>query len=168
MDIIGGLAVINARQLSDEVIAPCLRYLGAYSEDAADLVLGTAAHESHLGHYLRQVKGPALGLYQTEPATHASIWDNYLRYRPELADKVRRLASVRSINAGMPDHSELIYNLFYSTAICRLVYLPAKPAIPPTVQGRAEYWKAWYNTHEGRGSVEKYLDDYRRLVEGGI
>jgi hypothetical protein len=159
--------MINARQLTDEVIIPCLRYLGYHSEDAVDLILGTAAHESHLGHYLRQVKGPALGLYQVEPATHSSIWDNYLRYRPELAEKVRQLASVRSINNGIPDHSELIYNLFYSTAICRLVYLPARPPIPSTVQGRAEYWKAYYNSSQGRGTVEKYLDDYRRLVEGG-
>lgn len=159
--------MINARQLTDEVIVPCLRYLGHHSESAVDLVLGTAAHESHLGHFLRQVRGPALGLYQIEPATHSSIWSNYLRFRPELADKVRALAAVRSINNGIPDHSELIWNLMYSTAICRLVYLPARPAIPDTVQGRAEYWKAHYNTSLGKGTVEKYLDDYRRLVEGG-
>jgi len=159
--------VISAAQLRDEVISPCLQYLGRHSDDAVDLVLGTAAHESHLGYYLRQVKGPAQGIFQIEPDTHQSNWNNYLLYRPELAEKVRQLASVRSIESGVPHDSELIYNLFYATAICRIVYLPAKPAIPSTLEGRAQYWKDHFNTAKGKGTVGKYLADYQKYVVSG-
>lgn len=52
------------------VVRPVLRVMSAWSQPAEDLVMGTAAQESRLT-YLRQLGGgPALGLWQMEPATH--------------------------------------------------------------------------------------------------
>ena len=60
---------LNVRDLRVEVIRPALRALDLWSPAAEDLVLGTAAQESGLA-YLRQIGGgPALGLWQIEPAT---------------------------------------------------------------------------------------------------
>ena len=57
---------------------------GAEAEYAAVLLTGsgTAAVESRMGTYLRQIGGPALGIWQVEPATHLDCWDNWLDYRP--------------------------------------------------------------------------------------
>jgi len=69
-----------------ELISRVLEQLDLYSRDAVELLMLTAAAESNLGEYLRQVgRGPALGIFQMEPSTETDIWYNYLRYRSELA-----------------------------------------------------------------------------------
>jgi len=61
---------LDAGQLRMYVVRPVLRVMSAWSQPAEDLVMGTAAQESRLT-YLRQLGGgPALGLWQMEPATH--------------------------------------------------------------------------------------------------
>ena len=36
-----------------------------------------------------------MGIFQMEPATHADIWRNWLRYQPETAEKLRQLEQRR-------------------------------------------------------------------------
>ena len=79
---------INVKDLKFKIIIPTLQFIGLYSESAVNLLLGTAAQESHMGTYLTQIKGPALSIYQIEPKTHADIWKNYLSYRLDLKGKV--------------------------------------------------------------------------------
>jgi hypothetical protein len=43
------------------------------SLNAIQLLMGTAAQESHLGTYLKQINGPALGVFQMEPNTEIDI-----------------------------------------------------------------------------------------------
>ena len=52
-------------------------------------------------------------------AQHRDIWDRYLAFRPEIASRVRGLASQRAFLSN-PDH-ELRTNLSYSTAIAWLL-----------------------------------------------
>ena len=73
---------MNPKHFSELIIVPTLNHLGMYSERAADLLLGTALVESKLT-ALKQTRGPALGVYQIEPLTHADI-RNYLRRKPDL------------------------------------------------------------------------------------
>jgi hypothetical protein len=79
---------MNARQLRAYVIQPTLKPMGLWSLAAETLLVGTCAHESAMGKYLHQIKGPALGIYQIEPITHFDIWNNYLRYKPALRDQI--------------------------------------------------------------------------------
>ena len=80
--------MFRADQFCEYVIQPALESIGMYSEPAEQLLLGTACAESNLGTYLHQVGGPALGVFQIEPATHTDIWENYLLYRGELRETV--------------------------------------------------------------------------------
>lgn len=145
--------MINAEQLRQYVVEPVLRKLQLYSESAVNLVMGTAAAESRMGTYIRQMGGgPALGLYQCEPATHDDIWANYLVYKAELAERIRSMV----VN---PSSELLMTDLAYSTAICRVHYLRAKGALPAADDWNAlaEYWKRAYNTVLGKGTVEHFL-----------
>ncbi len=72
------------------VIRPTLMTLGLYSPAAEQLLLATAIQESHLTHR-KQIGGPALSYFQIEPKTHNDIWDNFLKYRPQLSGKVLQL-----------------------------------------------------------------------------
>lgn len=150
---------IRADHMLRFVIEPTLKRIGLYSHESAMLLLGTAAHESHLGTYLRQhPHGPALGVYQMEPATHDDCWANYLFYRQHLVD---RLWSARLPGR---EPSLLITDLGYATAMARIQYLRDPKPVPSTLKGQAETWKNHWNTAKGAGTVGQYLEAWERLV----
>ena len=71
--------MFNLTQL-DKVITDILTRADVYSDSAKILLIGTCRIESNLGTYLYQVNGPALGMYQMEPATEYDLIKNYIRY----------------------------------------------------------------------------------------
>lgn len=150
--------MINPDQLREYVIRPVLKTLDLYSQQAEELLLLTAAHESKLGYFLHQVGGPALGIYQCEPATHDDCWTNFLAYKPKLAELVREWGGSAETMTG---------NLFYATAIARCQYLRDPEPLPfaSDVRGMANYWKRVWNTSQGRGTPDQAFDAYKRFVE---
>lgn len=159
--------MINARHFRELVVRPTLEMLGLHSAAAESLLLGTAAHESKLSYLCQLGGGPALGVYQIEPATHSDVWRNFLRYRAGMAAQVWRIAS-RRVMEGMdrdihPPHDELVTNLAYATAIARLVYYRARPPLPNAddLRGLGNYWKAHYNTASGKGTPEQWVAAYK-------
>jgi len=157
---------INCKDLRELVVRPTLQHLRLWSPAAEDMVLGTAAQESGLGTYLHQVGGPALGIYQMEPATHNDIWNNYLEYKPILRKQVEDMlgTSVHDIDS---DDNSLIGNLYYATAMCRIHYLRVLEAMPvhKDIKGYAAYWKKYYNTPLGAGTEQEFIDNYKRYVK---
>ena len=142
------------------LITSVLKELGLHSDNAVNLLMGTAAQESHLGKYRKQIGGgPALGIFQMEPATFNDIVRNYLRYKPELAVKIERGARVCRFHAEDIETNDLL-------AICmaRVHYLRVSEAIPSDVEGMARYWKKYYNTPLGKGTVEEFISNYKKLV----
>lgn len=135
------------------IIRPALKRLGLWSPAAEILLLGTALAESWLMH-LKQKPGPALGLFQMEPFTHRDIWKNYLAHRRQrgLAAKVRSLA------LGDPLPRQMVWNLYYATAMARLQYRRDRFALPAAddLPGLAAYYKRVYNTPKGRGSASSF------------
>jgi len=102
-----------ANQILTLVIRPALSKINLWSPSAEELVLGTAIVESGLT-YLRQWgDGPALGLWQVEPATQNDLYTNFLQYRPELGSA---LIELRAPNLSMDEN--LATNLMYGVAIC--------------------------------------------------
>lgn len=144
---------INLSHLRLHVIRPVLQYIEHWSPAAENLVLGTALVESR-AHYLAQLGGPALGLWQMEPATERDIWQNYLAFKPELRVKVEGLLTPLVNLSG---------NLFYGAAMCRIHYLRVRDPLPAAsdAAGMARYWKQFYNTPLGKGTVEKALPHFR-------
>lgn len=140
---------------------------GIENESAVELLLGTAAQESGF-RALDQFTGPgdtrlgpAYGLYQIEPFTRADVHASYLRHHPDLAGRVGRLLA--------PDPSadhQLVSNLAYATAIARLIYYrsPVRLAAPGDIAGHARVWKQVFNTAQGKGRVEDFVENYRRRV----
>lgn len=129
-----------------------------YSMEAENLMMGTIAQESHLAIYIEQLRGPALGICQMEPATHDDIWANWLEYKKEIFNKIVLLTTQG------PNADEMRWNLKYAIAMCRVFYLRKPGAIPFGIQGQAEYWKKHYNTYLGAGTVEEYVRNYKRFV----
>ncbi len=146
--------MIEPAQFRVEVIRPTLRQAGLWSKAAEDLLLGTAVVESGLRFLRQHGRGPALGLYQIEPATHDDIWRHYLTFRPHLAAQVEAF-----LMRGLARHQQLVANLAYATAIARLVYYrrPAPLPEPGDVEAMARYWKANFNTRAGDGRTDDFV-----------
>lgn len=164
--------MINYNQFREFVVVPTLKYLDpviSYSEEAVDLLMMTAAHESKGGTYLKQINGPALGVYQMEPTTHYDIYKNYLRFNP----KIKSLLEDFTINAGilLQEGEDMVFNLAYATAMARVHYYRVPEALPKKdvrdwdIEGMylyrlAEYAKKYYNTYLGKAEPEDYYKDF--------
>ena len=85
------MAKMLASQMLSLVIRPALEKLSLWSLSAEELVLGTAIVESGLTYLKQHGDGPALGLWQVEPATHDDLYTNFLNFRPELGSKLMQL-----------------------------------------------------------------------------
>ena len=153
---------IDANQLRRYVIRPALTLLDMGSPAAEALLLGTAAQESHCGRYLHQLgNGPALGIFQMEPATYRDIWDNYIRYRSEIQTKLSALWPMQ------PEPEEMVTNLLFGAVMCRLHYRRVPEPLPRVedLSGLARYWKLNYNSRLGRGTASEFITNWHRFVE---
>jgi len=123
------------------------------SPGAVKLLLGTGAQESHLGTYMRQLKGPAVGMFQMEPDSFEWLQVKYAEKYPQL------------VGRGAP---EMEWDLKLAIIMARLRYradifdIPSSDDLP----GIAAYWKRVYNTKYGKGTEAEFIANYKRFVEG--
>lgn len=144
---------IIAADLMQQAIKPTLEYLGIHSPAAEKLLLGTAAQASGFDPFCRSNKG--IGIYQITSEQHRSIWDGYLAFIPDLASKVRGLASQHQF-LNNPDQ-ELAVNLSYSTAIAWIIYLRSDHLLPAAddADGLGLFWKNHFSHPQKRPSNQK-------------
>jgi hypothetical protein len=149
---------INTKQLIELIIQPTLKDLGLYSLAAEQLLVGTCAQESLMGTYVAQVKGPALGIFQMEPATHEDLWNNYIGSLPPLLKSSITQTSYRTSSAT------LVHDLAYACAMARIHYLRVKAPLPPAndIPALASYWKKYYNTPLGKGKESEFIANWNK------
>lgn len=133
-----------------------------YSPSAETILLMAAAHESHLGTYLRQIGGgPARGIWQVEIATMTDNYTTFLNVqsRRPLAQQIAEITGIPG-----PDVLALQYNQIYCCVHARLKLYRSKGPIPSDLDGMAEYLKLVFNTVDRAATPGDYLDAYRELV----
>lgn len=154
--------MLNHEQLRKLIILPALSKLQQYSDDAVELLMFTCAVESNGGTYVKQEKGPALGIYQMEPKTYNDLWANYIRHRSDIS-----LILGTQFNAyRMPDENRLIYDLEFSTIMARLFYLRISDSLPNAKDENAiyTYYKKYWNTEKGASTQQKSIKAYRNFI----
>ncbi|WP_136487860.1 hypothetical protein [Vibrio sp. H11] len=154
---------MNPVQLTINVVRPTLQKLGLYSRAAEQLVVGTIYQESRAEYLVQLNHGPALGLVQMEPATYHDIWNHFLAYNRPLANKITELAAMESLDDDMLPHpTQLVTNLAFAVAMCRVHYWRVKEPLPAAgdVPGLAAYWKAHYNTELGDGTEAEFIKHF--------
>jgi hypothetical protein len=151
-----------ARKILLDCIRPALTALGRGGRAAEQLVLGTAIQESLLIHRQQLGNGPALGLFQMEPATHDDCWDNFLKFRSDLTAKVK--LTLGPGEDAVPVTMKV--NDRYAAAMCRVCYVRVSEALPAQddIDAMANYWKKHYNTLLGAGKPEEFLAKWPQYV----
>ena len=149
---------MNPQQLHDLIIKPTLEYMGGnyYSKESAFLLLCTAAIESDCGYYIKQINGPALGIWQMEPDTHDDIWQN--------CDALIGTFEMRIYDiCGRCTENSLVQSPMYACAMARLKYSMDPNPLPKltgdnNVDSRAfyDYYKRVYNTELGASTFDKW------------
>lgn len=194
-----------------ELITHVLKKYDLHSDNAVELLMLTAAVESNLGHYIKQVGGgPALGIFQCEPATldwtREKVEQKRIKCRQEylllctkfgIVDIYPMLAIVKhrhgreiidsrqyndqkkwkNINEDVDSFCDIEYkgwaeryimNLEAQILSARLVYyFKTSKAIPnyKDIKGLAEYWKKYYNSYLGAGTIEGAIEKYNKYVK---
>lgn len=138
---------LNLTHLKTYVVTPALAALGAHfnSPAAINLLTGTALVESECVYLHQTGTGPALGLWQMEPATHDDCWTNFLAYQSALKQ------SLQTIMSPGVQLTQLITNLTYACCMARIKYYRSPLALPSEKDavGLAGYHKAIYNSALG-------------------
>ena len=141
-----------------KIIKLALQYFDLDSEDARSLIYSTGKAESGYKTLQQYGGGPALGFFQMEPATCQDIWDNYVMYRPKYRDKLYALG----FDDGTLEFC-LLSNIGLQAAFCRLHYRRVPSALPSAenIKAQAEYWKKYYNSHLGKGTIDHFMEANR-------
>ena len=138
-----------------KIIKESLEHINLDSEDARDLIYKTGKAESNYKTLQQYGGGPALGFFQMEPSTCRDIWDNYVMYRPKYRDKLYALG----FDEGTLEFC-LLSNIGLQAALCRLHYRRVPSRLPKAgnLEAQAKYWKEFYNTKLGKGTIEHFIE----------
>lgn len=161
--------MINKKQFIELLLAPTLHEIQMWSQSAENLMLGTLAVESDFGTYLAQYpnNGPALGPYQDEKISYDEIFTMVI---PSLSPRQKLILQKNHIFSDLiEDRERLVYDWKFATIICRLHYwrFPEPLPKPDDIEGLAQYWKKYYNTKKGKGTVEGFIKKYHEHVLDG-
>jgi hypothetical protein len=154
--------LIDEKQMRECIIQPTLMAMGLYSLSAENLMVGTCVIESRAGTFVRQHKGPALGIWQMEPSTHEDIWRKWLNSYPGLLTKFMRFCL---LPINKPPAELMIYHLAYACGMARILYYRSKRDIPTDIEGQAKLYKEVWNTSAGASTVEEYVDCYQEYTK---
>lgn len=155
--------MMNSSQLRDLIIKPALSDLVMLSDNAIELMMFTCAVESLGGTYLKQLTGPALGIYQMEPATYNDIWQNYIANNS-------KLLLVLLSNFGchnMSSEDRLVYDLRFATAMTRIHYARVPQALPlkDDIEAMWDYYKEHYNSSRGAAEKAQSIQKYYTFIK---
>ena len=121
---------------------------------ATNLLLETAAAETCLGLYQDPTPGGAgMGLCQHDLIAFQDI----IQRTPMRIVKTIHMEFGYDIRKLV--HTNLADDPLLSFIFCRLHYRLRPEPIPSSLRGRAEYWKQFYNSMAGKGTVSHYMDN---------
>ena len=154
--------MISAQLFRTAIVRPTLHDLDLWSQAAENLLVGTALQESNLQ---AEKIGPDIagekkyGIYQISQATLDTVYRKVYVLYPHLGNLANRFSGTCPSRVR-----QLVTNLGYATAIARLIYFLKPEALPheDDIEALARYWKRYFNTPIGRGSVGDFILGYRR------
>jgi hypothetical protein len=132
-----------------------------YSPQAVELLMMTAAQESLLGTYLKQIKGPAVSVFQIEKRTLGDL----LEWIASTSLALSAVVGAFSFSGtDLLVEEEIVGNLCLAIVMARIYYMRVKEPLPTSVNDMAKYYKKYYNTHLGAATVEGTLNNYKKLA----
>lgn len=153
--------MLDINQFRKLIVVPTLTKLDMYSKNAEELLVFTCATESKGGTYIKQITGPALGIFQIEPASYADVWE-FIKRQSGLMTKI----AIRFNVSAVPEATRMIYDLEFATMMARVFYRRFKEPIPDANDVNAiwAYYKKYYNTELGKATQKESIEAYKKFA----
>lgn len=147
--------VINLIRINEDaqMICDCIGH-GKFGT-AKEMIIETAIAETGLGQIEDKTVGAGMGITQFDDKPFQDIRDRSIKLRPKILKELH-------IDISLVEWDDLRYNQFLALLFTRLHYWLKGDPIPATIEERAKYWKLHYNTKDGKGTVEHYLEMNRK------
>lgn len=128
------------------------------------ILLGTIAAESAFKYRREFKEGPGRGVGMMKPSTAIDIFENFLKYDLGKYHILTGLwLNIITVPYFCPTRPEVEWHLEHDDRIAMsmtylhlLRYNKGSHRIPDDLDGQAGYWKRFYNTVKGAGTVEHY------------
>jgi len=117
-----------------------------------DLLIETARTETGLGNTEdKTLLSAGVGIMQFDKIGFEDVKERgSRRWKNLIKDKLK-------VDIDLVTHDMLLYSPFLSVLWARMKYKLIPEQVPDNIYGRAKYWKKYYNTYKGKGTVEHYL-----------
>lgn len=135
-----------------KVIVMCL----GGGDDAYRLILETAGVESKFGTVRDRTINAGIGVCQFDKIPFYDRKPKMMKYRD-------RILTDLGVDLNLIKWEHLRYDSFVSLIMCRLYYKIIQEPLPIDLEGRAKYWKKYYNTRAGKGTVEHYIKSSKKF-----
>jgi hypothetical protein len=146
--------MVNPYQFANLILEPAYKACNMYSLNAMYLMTCIAGVESKLTHLKQLPNGPAVGLFQVEPATYIDTC-RYLNLHPALRDQILSYCQYESL----PNVDALIHNLAFNALIARVKIWMIPEQIPsykdPAAQ--AAYYEKYYNANADVDKTQEFI-----------
>lgn len=147
-----GYGLVSKAQVKHFAQAVCDVLGRGEQNSAVYLLCETAAVETQYGSYADPTpNGAGRGLMQCDEIAFRDVINR------ASAKDITSIKAAFDIDLKIVEWNDLNYSPLLAMIIARLHYKLRPGAIPQTVKGRAAYWKQYYNTVLGKGTVEHYL-----------
>lgn len=124
------------------------------------MILESCAAETLLGTH-KDLTNYSAGTSIAQIDNGTFIW---LRDKYGKSSVANRINEHFDIDIRRVQYFELEHNPLLGMIWCRLRYLTVSEPIPDTLDGRAAYWKKWYNSTEGKGTPEGYIEKVKECA----
>ena len=143
--------VINLKRIDEDaqIICDCIGH-GKY-ETAKEMIIETAIAETGLGQIEDKTVGAGMGLTQFDEMPFNDVRNRTMKLKSQIQRDLK-------IDISLVEWDDLRYNQFLALLFTRLHYWLKGDPIPATIEERAKYWKLHYNTVQGKGTPEHYLE----------
>lgn len=117
---------------------------------AVQMIVETAIVESGLGKIEDKTIKAGIGITQFDEIPFYDVRERNMKRKNKILNDL-------GVDIALVEWEHLRYNSFLALLFTRLFYLLLPEQIPSDLEGRARYWKKYYNTSLGKGDVEHYL-----------
>ena len=148
--------LLNEEHFKDcvKAVCDCLGY-GAFN-NANILLTETAIAETDLGLTKDStILNIGVGIMQFDKIGFNDVKERGIRYREQILDYLK-------IDIDKVELNYLAYNPYLSVLFARIKYKLIPDPIPKTLEGRAKYWKKYYNSSAGKGTAEHYISAVKK------
>ena len=150
--------VVNATQIKDTVNYICSILGNGANNNACKLLLETAGAETALGKTRDLTIGAGQGICQFDRIGFDDVVE-----RIKLSDYII-IQERMGIDIKLVRWEDLRYNVLLSFLFARLKYKKIPEEVPTTMEKRAIYWKKYYNSTLGKGTLGHYLSANKKQL----